>query len=290
MDVTVAQLRSFLAVAEELHFGRAAERLRVSPSSLSEHVATLERRVGRPLFHRTSRAVVLTDDGKALLPLAHRAVDALDDVTRWARTDTGRSVVRIGVSVFSPRSRTIFAAAHREIPEIDWQLEHLGFGNPFRALRDGTVDCALVPMNGPAPADVTAVELWTEACVLIVADSHPLAARDSVRLADIRDQTFITVADETMSDDWLGDALHDAPRTLPIARSFDEVVELCAAGSGVNVAGASAAQMYQRPGVRFLPIDDLGVRPTYLCVANGRSTPALRRFSTLARRVAATFG
>ncbi|BBY17000.1 LysR family transcriptional regulator [Mycolicibacterium litorale] len=286
MDVTVAHLRSFLAVAEELHFGRAAEALRVSPSSLSEHIATLERRTGRALFTRTSRSVALTDDGRRLIPLAQRAVGAMDDVLQWARSDGDRIRLRIGLSVFSPRFRAILAEAHRQFSEIVWEVRQFGFAEPYRPLLTGEVDCAVIPEAAPPPATVAATTLWTEACLLVVADSHPLAARDRVTVDDLTDQTFVGVGDASTFDHWLGDALRDAPRTLSIARNFDEVLELCAAGIGVNVAGAAAAEMYHRPGVRFVPIADLADRPTNLCVAKGRSSPALRKFIRLAVRVA----
>jgi DNA-binding transcriptional LysR family regulator len=285
VDLTVAHLRSFLAVAEELHFGRAAEVLRVSPSSLSEHIATLERRTGKALFVRTSRSVVLTDDGKRLIPFAQRTVAAMDDVLQWARSEAERTPLRIGLSVFSPRFRVILSEAHRCLPEIDWQIRQLGFAEPYRALVDGDVDCALIPGAAAPPAAVTATTLWTECCLLVVADSHPLATRARVSVDDLTAQTFVAVGDGATSDHWLGDVLRDAPRTLPIARNFDEVLELCAAGIGVNVAGASAAEMYQRPGVRFIPISDLADRPTNLCVVKGRSSPSLRKFVRLAVRV-----
>lgn len=282
--MTVAHLRSFLAVAEELHFGRAAQTLRVSPSSLSDHIATLERRTGRALFVRTSRSVTLTDDGVRLLPLAQRAVETMDDVLRWARPDSRRTQLRIGLSVFSPRFRTILSEAHRQMSEVDWQVIQLGFAEPYRALLDGEVDCALIPGAAPPPVTVTATTLWTESCLLVVAESHPLASHSTVEVADLTDQTFVAVGDAPTSDHWLGDVLRGAPRTLPIARNFDEVLELCAAGIGVNVAGASAAQMYQRPGVRFIPIADLADRPTNLCVVKKRSSAAVRQFTRLAVR------
>ncbi|MQY24181.1 LysR substrate-binding domain-containing protein [Nocardia macrotermitis] len=289
MDVTVAHLRSFLAVAEELHFGRAAERLNVSPSSLSEHVATLERRLGRTLFVRTSRSVSLSGDGKQLIPLARNAVRAVDEVVGWARSDQGAEL-RVGVAVFSPQSRAILTAARAEMPEIQWQVKQLGFSDPYRALLDRTVDCALIPDDGAVPEAIRATPLWTDSCVLIVADGHPLASREAVTVAELVDQTFVTVSDARTSDRWLGDALRDAPRTLPIAHNFDEVLELCAAGIGVNIAGAHGSHIYQRPGVRFVPISDLDERPTHLCVGVQQSTPALRRFTKLAVRVARSSG
>jgi DNA-binding transcriptional LysR family regulator len=288
VDLTVAHLRSFLAVARELHFGRAAEALKVSPSSLSEHVATLERRMDRPLFVRTSRNVALTQDGERLVPLAQRVVGAMDDVVQWARSDDERTRLRIGLSVFSPRFREILTLARKQMDDVDWEITQLGFADPYQRLLDGDIECALIPGVGAPPAAVSATALWTESCLLVVSDDHPLAARAAVHVADLTAETFVAVADSHASDHWLGEALRKAPRTLPIASNFDEVLELCAAGVGVNIAGASAAQMYQRPGVRFVPIADLDERPTWLCRAKRRSSPALRRFTDLAVRASRT--
>jgi DNA-binding transcriptional LysR family regulator len=288
MDLTVAHLRSFLAVAQELHFGRAADMLRVSPSSLSEHIATLERRTGKTLFLRTSRTVALTDDGNRLVPLAQQAVTAMDGVVHWATSGDELSRIRIGISVFTPRFRAILSAAHQEMSEIIWQVRQLGFTEPYRALLDGDVDCAVIPAAVDPPPKVTATALWTESCLLVVSDDHPLASRANVTVADLTGETFVAVGEPQTSDHWLGDTLRNAPRTLPIAHNFDEVLELCAAGIGVNVAGASAAEMYRRPGVRFIPIADMADRSTNLCVAKGRSTPVLRRFTRLAVHTAAT--
>jgi DNA-binding transcriptional LysR family regulator len=290
VDLTAAHLRSFLAVAEELHFGRAAERLHVSPSSISEHVATLEHRIGKTLFHRTSRSVTLTEDGVRLMPLAQRAVDAMDEVVSWAKSAAERTSIRIGLAVFSTQFRAIYAAAQRDMPEIDWHIAQLGFADPFRAVFDGDVDCALIPATEPLPRRILATPLWSDSCVLIVAETHRLAQRTAVEVSELLDETFITVGDASTSAHWLGSVLRDAPRTLPIARNFDEVLELCAAGVDVNVAGASGAEIYQRPGVRFVPICDLDDRTTYLCVAKGRSSAAIRRFARLAARVARTGG
>lgn len=290
VDLTAAHLRSFLAVAEELHFGRAAEKLHVSPSSISEHVATLEHRIGKTLFNRTSRSVTLTEDGVRLLPLAQRAVSAMDEVVAWAKSDAERTSIRVGLAVFSTQFRAIYAAAHQGMPEIDWQITQLGFADPFRAVLDGDVDCALIPAAAPLPRRILATPLWADSCVLIVAETHRLADRTAVGVSELLDETFITVGDASTSAHWLGSVLRDAPRTLPIARNFDEVLELCAAGVGVNVAGASGAEIYQRPGVRFVPISDLEDRMTYLCVAKGRSSAAIRRFTRLAARVAGSSG
>ncbi|MGX7697048.1 LysR family transcriptional regulator [Gordonia polyisoprenivorans] len=104
MDLTIVHLRYFLAVAEELHFTRAAQRLHISAPSLSQQIQQLERRTGVTLFRRTSRQVELTADGAALVPLARDAVAAMDTVIAWADSSGTASVLRIGIAASSEMS------------------------------------------------------------------------------------------------------------------------------------------------------------------------------------------
>lgn len=137
MDVSAQHLRCFLAVAEELNFTRAAARLHLSPSTASEQITLLERRLGRSLFLRSSRSVRCTPAADELLPLARRAVAALDAVVAWAtEPDTGSTVV-VGVMASSEQFRTLLTAARAAAPGADWRIRQLGFQPPFEALRRG---------------------------------------------------------------------------------------------------------------------------------------------------------
>ena len=95
--------------------------------------------------------------------------------------------------------------------------------SPISAERpaESALSAAAVEPVAPPPPAVTATTLWTEPCLLVVADDHPLAGRAVVEVADLTGQTFIAVGDTPTSDHWLGDVLREAPRTLPIARTFD---------------------------------------------------------------------
>jgi DNA-binding transcriptional LysR family regulator len=267
MDLTIHHLRCFLAVAQELHFGRAASRLHLSPSSLSEQVSALERRLARPLFQRSSRSVELTAQGRELLPLARKAVAAMDEVLGWGGGAAADPRIRVGLMVSSPQFRTIMSAAARELPAVRWEIRQLGFLGSYDALAAAEVDCAFVAEVGQAPApQFEPVRLWDEGCTLVVAEHHRLAGRGSVRLADLAGETFVAVEDEALSSQWLSAvAAPDGPglRTLPVARSFEEVLELCGAGLGVNIAGAPPCT-------------------TYLCLRSGKRPAQLQRFVQLA--------
>ncbi|RKS09275.1 LysR family transcriptional regulator [Nocardiopsis sp. Huas11] len=283
MDFTIHQLRCFLAVARELHFGRAAARLHLSPSALSDQVAALERRVSRPLFDRSSRAVALTEHGRELLPLAGRAVESMDEVVEWGRGETAEPCVRIGLMVSSTEFRAIMAEAAQHMPRVRWQVRHLGFTGCHEALAKGEVDCAFVvgTEEGPLPG-FESLPLWEEDCLLVLSKEHRLAGHASVTLAQIARETFLSVEGGT-HDRWFSSvaAGGSPPHLLPVAHNFEEILEMCAAGQGVNIAGRSAETAYTHSGVRFVPIVDAPRVTTYLSVRQGRRPAALERFVRL---------
>ncbi|MFD6953375.1 hypothetical protein A6A08_25930 [Nocardiopsis sp. TSRI0078] len=283
MDFTIHHLRCFLAVARELHFGRAAARVHLSPSALSEQVAALERRVSRPLFDRSSRGVELTEHGRELLPLARRAVESMDEVVDWGRGEAVEPRVRIGLMVSSTEFRTLMAEAVRQMPQVRWQVRHLGFMGCHEALAKAEVDCAFVVAADQRPVRAfESLPLWEEGCVLVVPERHRLAGRESVALAEIGEETFVAVEDEAAAQ-WFSSVAAGvfAPSLLPVARDFEEILEMCAAGQGVNIAGRSAAATYAHPGVRFVPIADAAPVTTYLNVRGGRLPAPLERFVRL---------
>ncbi|WP_432494052.1 LysR family transcriptional regulator [Kineococcus auxinigenes] len=262
MDLTVQQLRCFLAVAEELHFTRAAQRLHVAPPSLSQQVAGLEQRLQTRLFHRTSRHVELTAAGVELLPLARRAVGSVDEVQAWARQrrEAGERVV-VGLVAGGPLCSAVLAAAARELPDVRWELRRLGFAESLRALRSERVDVALVPaVTLPAAQDLRAVPLWGEGRVLVVPAGHRLAGRRDVGIGETTGERFVGVADDDATlDAWFVSPRPDGrrPRVDPAAATLEEVLDLCAAGLAVNIAGATLARSHARSDLRFVPIRDV---------------------------------
>lgn len=285
MDLTIHHLRCFLAVARELHFGRAAQQLHLSPSSLSEQISALERRLSRPLFHRSSRTVELTEHGQELVPLARTAVEAMDEVLDWARGESAEPRIRVGLMVSSPGFRTVLAAAAQQMPQVQWEIRQLGFLGSYQALARSEVDCIFVAEIGETPTpEFTALRLWQERCVLVVSDQHRLADRSSVRLAELAGETFVSVADEAAASRWLPAVTApdgSAPRLLPVAHNFEEVLELCGAGLGINIAGESARATYARPGIRFLSIQDAPTATTYLYLRPDRRSAPLEDFARL---------
>nr|WP_303901487.1 LysR family transcriptional regulator [Enteractinococcus helveticum] len=278
-------MRCFLAVARHLHFGRAAAAMHLSPSTLSEQIARLERRLGSNVFDRSSRHVQLTIYGQQFAPLAERAVATMQDVLTWADTSV-QIRLRVGMVVSSPSFRALMGAAVRDFPAVKWEIRHLEFADPSMAIEDGIVDCAFVVDGGvPEPPVFKVLPLWREDRVLVVSKDHPLATRVSVAPQDLRGETIISVQDTETSRRWLAgvpEGITETSKILEVAQNFEEILEMCSAGLGVNIAGASAAETYNRPGLHFVPIVGVPKITTYLCWKSDSRHPGLQELVQLA--------
>ena len=188
--VETRELRYFVAVAEELHFGRAAERLGIAQPPLSRAIRALERRLGAPLFDRTTRAVALTDAGAVLLAEGRAALDAVDAAERRTRRAAGARPV-LALVAKAGASQELLAklldayAAEPGALEVDVAL--CGPGEQERVLRDGRADVALLHRPFDATDGLDTEELAEEGQALFLPAGHPLADRAAVRLADVAD-------------------------------------------------------------------------------------------------------
>lgn len=293
MDISLQQLRCFLAAAERLHFGRAAHHVHLSPSTFSENVATLERRIGRALFVRDARRVRLTAAGDELVPLARHALQGMDDVVGWAeKRSAAPKSLRVGLMVSSPRFRAVLAAAIPALPQIDWEIRHLGFTGCYRALDDGDVDCAFVAEAMDVPARYFPRQGWKEGCVVVLPAGHHLAGCTQLTPGDLQGESLIAVKDSDASDRWLPALLGTDLdiETLPIAQTFEEVVELCLAGIGINIAGESARATYAGEALAFVPLVGVPDLTTYLCRSPHSNEKHLAPFTELVDTVTSAPG
>ncbi|MDD7941207.1 LysR family transcriptional regulator [Actinomycetospora lutea] len=181
------ELRYFVAVAEERHFGRAAERLGIAQPPLSRAIQQLERRVGARLLDRTTRGVALTEAGAVLLAEGRAALDAVDAAERRARrTHDGAGLVLVSKAGASEEllAKLLDAyAAEASAVEVDVQL--CGPGQQERLLRDGRADVALLHRPFDATAGFDTEDLTTEGQAVFLPAGHPLAARGPLRMADV---------------------------------------------------------------------------------------------------------
>ena len=185
------ELRYFVAVAEELHFGRAARRLGIAQPPLSRAIAQLERRLAVALLERTSRTVALTEAGSVLLSEGRAALDAVDAADRRTRraalAGTGRPglvlVTKAGASGELLAELLDAYAAEPGAVAVDVLL--CGIGEQERLLRDGRADVALLHRPFDSTVGFDTEELCTEGQVVVLPAGHPLAGRADLRMADV---------------------------------------------------------------------------------------------------------
>lgn len=182
------ELRYFVAVAEELHFGRAAQRLGIAQPPLSRAIRQLERRLGASLLERTSRSVALTEAGSVLLREGRAALDAVDAAdrrTRRAAVGTSGLVLVAKAGASSELLAKLLEAYAAEPGSVPVEVYPCGIAEQERLLRDGRADVALLHRPYDSAVGFDTEELCTEGQVVILPAGHPLAGRPHLRMADI---------------------------------------------------------------------------------------------------------
>ncbi|MFQ6324566.1 LysR family transcriptional regulator [Nocardia sp. CWNU-33] len=259
------EIEAFLTLADELHFGRAAERLRVSPSRITQIIQRLERQIGAPLFERTSRKVTLTPIGQLLredlLPGHQRIQQAIERATAEGRGVTG--VLNIGFNGAAAGQLILeatkhFRAAH---PGSEVNIREVQISDGLIGWRSDAFDMVLIGRPIDEPDLVTGPTLISEARMLAVSSRHPLARRASISLEDLTAVTLLRMP-TTLPDSVVQDRVPShTPSGAPIAhgrraQTFQEILTLIGAGEGAFIVGAQVTRFYLRPDVTYLPFDD----------------------------------
>jgi DNA-binding transcriptional LysR family regulator len=268
--VELRQLRYFVTVAEELHFGKAAERLSVVQPAVSQQVARLERELGVRLLERTSRRVTLTGDGTRLLAEARATLAAADNVRAVAdELAAGRAgTLRLGTSPgLADRLHRGVTALRQTSPDVGLVLVQ---GTPAAhgaAIRAGELDLALVrgPVGGPG---LRTVELWREPLHAVLPAAHPAAAAPALPIDELAGMV-LRLPDRTAEP-----ALHDTvlagchaagfvPRFgRPMGSAQDTVVEIGASRDEVTIVYCEPGPV--TPGVVIRPLDPALTVPGHL--------------------------
>ncbi|RII15917.1 HTH-type transcriptional regulator GltC [Streptomyces sp. YIM 130001] len=259
------EIEAFLTVAEELHFGRATERLGLSQGRVSQTIKRLERRIGAPLFERSSRRVALTAVGKQLrddLIPAHRQIrQAFARAVETAGTSTG--TVRIGYSG-SPIGELLLRAAdtvRTAYAGWDVDIREVPLGNPLGLLRSGRLDLQVTELPVDEPDIAHGPVVHTTSRALLVPSGHPLATRPTVSLEDLADVELLAPSGD-IPQSWLDVYF---PRATPSGRpiphgpmgtNWQELHLQVAAGKGVTMVVTWADTFYARPGVTVVPFSD----------------------------------
>jgi DNA-binding transcriptional LysR family regulator len=250
-DVELRHLRYFVAVAEELHFGRAALRLHLAQPPLSQQIRKLEEILGHALFTRTTRAVKLTSAGEIFLDSARRTLQRVQEDLDEARS-VGRGEVgflRVGFtgsSMLTPLP-SMLSRYRKQYPKVSLQLHESHTAFIVQNLIKGTLDAGFLRDGGPT--DGLDVEtLFTEPFVAVVPADHPLATRSSITAGDLRDEPFVFFSptagklayDKHVS---LCEAYGFRPRVVQEAPQWLTIMGLIGAGLGVSIAPACVQQI-----------------------------------------------
>jgi DNA-binding transcriptional LysR family regulator len=262
--VELRDIEIFLTLAEELHFGRTAERLHVSPARVSQAIKKQERVIGAELFMRTSRSVLLTPAGERLrdeLAPGYRQIqEAITSAAAAARGISG--VVRVGYAaawcgVLIIKAAEVFRESH---PACEVQIVDRLLNDRFGLLRTREIDLQLTEFPAEEPDITTGPVLFREPRLLMMSARHPFAGRESVSVEDYAETTLITLA---VPEQYVLD--YHLPRRTPqgrpiqqgpVAASFPEVQALVAAGKGVWPIAQRGAEFYARPDIAFVPFHD----------------------------------
>jgi DNA-binding transcriptional LysR family regulator len=289
------QLRVFIAVARERHFGRAAEGLRIAQPAVSQHVRALEADLGARLFERTSRSVELTPAGRTLLdgaPAILESVERLAEATR-ATARALRGELRVNYTRTAPVgiATDIVEEFRRRHPEITLTIDTATTARNIEALRAGSVDAAFVRLPLQEAADLSVIEVGTDALVAALPSRHRLARRRLVRPAELARERIIF---------WpraQGPGFHDliiervfgatAPNIVRIEPDTEHMVRAVAAGHGCAITTQSRASLLSVRGVVFRTFTEpQPAAPLALAWRAAGLSPPLRRLIAVARELA----
>jgi len=282
-------LRYFVAVAEELHFGRAAARLHIQQPPLSRQIQDLESELGFPLFERSRRRVELTPAGAALLGRTRQVFDALEVAIHDARSasegDSGRLVVGYPSSLAYSGLTELLRAFRTRFPSVELSLRELPPGEQIDGLKAGNLDVGFVRTSLDDPS-LAADLVRREALMVVLPDDHRLATRRSIPLAALASEPFVLFPrargpaffDQLMA---LCGSAGFTPRIVQEAPQLD-IVSMVAAGFGVSIM-PSSMRNFRRPGLAFRAI--VGAPQVELLIVwrHQNLSPALHKFVDLVR-------
>ena len=270
MDLNLHLVRYLVAVVDEGHFGRAAARLLVSGPALSKQI--------RP-------------DARAALAAADRAVAGIEAYRRDLH-----GVLRLGFmsAATGTHTRRILELLQRDAPAVSVQLVQLPWHEQVSAVRDRTVDAALVRPPVADPGGLRFDLVRHEPRVVALPAGHRLAARSAVTLADLDGEPHV---DDDRSDRvwvrwWACDPRPSgAPvRYGPVVHTMDELLEVVGRGAAIAITGGSVADSFRHPDVAFVPVLDVDPCPISLCTLDGEQSTLVAALRRATRAVQDTFG
>jgi DNA-binding transcriptional LysR family regulator len=288
------RLLYFIAVADELSFTQAAERLHMAQPPLSQQIALLEKELGATLFDRSRRAVRLIPAGAALLPEARRLLADLDDTARLVRRVAEGSVGRLSVGFVPSAINGALSDLLREFrpghPDVELTLRERAPDALLRAVRDRSLDLAVLYLPDAEP-DLAHRWLGSEELLLALPENHPAAAAPNIALADVADEPFVLPEQHDVPGlhAAVNAVLADAGVTPRVVQRgvwlMQTVLGLVAAGIGLAVVPSSVAAL-RRTGVVLRQLDGAACRVDLAAVwrSDNPSVPLTRMLAAARNR------
>jgi DNA-binding transcriptional LysR family regulator len=252
-------LRYLVALADELHFGRAALRLNISQPPLSQQIRQLEKELGVELFERTNRKVRLTDAGRRLVDEAHLVLGRIDHLSKVASQAGGGEIGHLSVGVTGSINQALVDTMRllgRKQPAVRIELQYMSSGTQVEALRDGRIDIGFLtlPVHDPTLVleKIKAEPLW-----IAMPKKHPLTRLRKIPLSSLTDQHIILFPRRVTPGlhDIITTMCSEAGFTLNVVHEVDSMVgglTLVSAGLGVAFTTPEAQMMW--PDIVFRPL------------------------------------
>ncbi|GGU67577.1 LysR family transcriptional regulator [Streptomyces lavendofoliae] len=296
-DLEPRLLRAFVAVAEELHFTRAAARLYVAQQALSRDIRRLERELGAELFTRTTRQVLLTLDGERLLPYAHGVLAAYDEL--GAAFDDGARPLLVDLNTDGMISGRVLARARELAPECELMARYeSGLTGAAAEILAGRLDVSFGRFAGLAPAvraRLSAQPVRWEPMAVLLPDDHPLACRPEVELDALAGESVYAGAGNPATREWTdlaerlfaGRGIKVAP-PAPVAIGFEEFRRVMAKTRSPVLVAVDFPAM---PGCVLRPlVDPIPLSPVSLVWRKGLKHPGVTALRTAAAALAEAEG
>lgn len=257
---TLSQLRTFVTIAENKHFGTAAAKLSISQPSLSQALVALEQGLGIQLIERSTRRVIVTPAGEELLPYAKATLDAAEAFLAHSRgahgTLTGPLTIGIIPTIAPYILPALLTAVNEQYPELEPHIVEDQTRHLLQMLRDGHIDLAVMALPSEA-AGVAEVPLYTEDFAVVVPEDHPLAGRTDLGLSDLDQLDLLLLDDGHCLHDQIVDLCRKADlnptettNSVTRASSLTTIMQLVVGGLGATLVPVSAvATECSRPGL-----------------------------------------
>ena len=291
-DVELRHLRYFLAVAETLHFTKAAERLGMAQPPLSQSIKRLEELLGHALFERTTRGVKLTLAGQLLAERAKSTMEKVQDdlaqVRRLGRGEEGTLTVGFPGSVMWTVMPAAIQSFRSRYPRVELRLREMATSMLIAGMQEGTLDMALL-RDGDATEGIRLTTVLRERYVAVLPEGHAQARRKKVRLETLAEEPFLLFARR------MGPLAYDRtiacceragfrPRIVQDVPQWPTALRLVAAGLGVSLAPECVRQVGVA-GVVYKPVDDEGWTTVDVAVKDGTEGELVRNFVGVTREL-----